>query len=73
MVGFNIILRDMPLIPSVISCQKSSQVFRTEKDTFGELKVPADRYWGAQTQRSVSVSSQLQICTHNGVQVVAEL
>ena len=25
--------------------------FRTEKDTFGELQVPADRYWGAQTQR----------------------
>jgi fumarate hydratase class II len=34
-------------------CQKSSQVFRTEKDTFGELKVPFDRYWGAQTQRSL--------------------
>ncbi|KAH9037308.1 fumarate hydratase [Lactarius pseudohatsudake] len=31
----------------------SSQVFRAEKDTFGELKVPADRYWGAQTQRSL--------------------
>ncbi|EJT99801.1 fumarate hydratase [Dacryopinax primogenitus] len=27
--------------------------FRIEKDTFGELKVPADRYWGAQTQRSL--------------------
>ncbi len=27
--------------------------FRIEKDTMGELKVPADRYWGAQTQRSV--------------------
>ncbi|KAJ3099948.1 fumarase fum1 [Physocladia obscura] len=27
--------------------------FRTERDTFGELKVPADRYWGAQTQRSL--------------------
>ncbi len=35
---------------------KSSQVFRTERDTFGELNVPVDRYWGAQTQRSVSVS-----------------
>ncbi|KAI0068402.1 fumarate hydratase [Artomyces pyxidatus] len=31
----------------------SNQEFRTEKDTFGELKVPADRYWGAQTQRSL--------------------
>jgi fumarate hydratase class II len=26
--------------------------FRTEKDTMGEVKVPSDRYWGAQTQRS---------------------
>ncbi|MGI9318471.1 MAG: class II fumarate hydratase [bacterium] len=28
--------------------------FRIESDSFGELKVPADRYWGAQTQRSLS-------------------
>ncbi len=27
--------------------------YRTEKDTMGEIKVPADRYWGAQTQRSL--------------------
>jgi fumarate hydratase class II len=26
---------------------------RTESDTFGPIDVPADRYWGAQTQRSV--------------------
>lgn len=26
--------------------------FRTEKDTLGEIKVPADKLWGAQTQRS---------------------
>lgn len=26
--------------------------FRIEKDTMGEIKVPANRYWGAQTQRS---------------------
>ena len=26
--------------------------FRTEKDTMGEVQVPADKYWGAQTQRS---------------------
>lgn len=25
---------------------------RTEADTFGPLEVPADKYWGAQTQRS---------------------
>ena len=27
--------------------------FRLETDSFGELEVPADRYWGAQTQRSL--------------------
>jgi fumarate hydratase class II len=26
--------------------------YRIEKDTLGELKVPSDKYWGAQTQRS---------------------
>ena len=25
--------------------------FRVEKDTFGDINVPAERYWGAQTQR----------------------
>ena len=27
--------------------------YRIEKDTMGEVKVPADKYWGAQTQRSL--------------------
>ena len=27
--------------------------YRIEHDSMGEVKVPADRYWGAQTQRSV--------------------
>jgi len=26
--------------------------YRLEKDTMGEVKVPADKYWGAQTERS---------------------
>jgi len=26
--------------------------FRTESDSMGEVRVPADRYWGAQTERS---------------------
>ena len=26
--------------------------FRIEHDSMGEVQVPADRYWGAQTQRS---------------------
>ncbi len=31
----------------------SDKEFRTEKDSMGELKVPADAKWGAQTQRAV--------------------
>ena len=26
---------------------------RTETDSFGPLEVPIDKYWGAQTQRSI--------------------
>ena len=32
----------------------SSGKFRTEKDSMGELKVPEDALWGAQTQRAVN-------------------
>ena len=31
--------------------RQAQQQFRRERDTFGDLQVPADRYWGAQTQR----------------------
>ena len=31
----------------------SSQATRTETDTFGPIDVPANHYWGAQTQRSL--------------------
>jgi fumarate hydratase, class II len=31
----------------------SSPSVRTETDSFGEIAVPADHYWGAQTQRSL--------------------
>ena len=27
--------------------------YRIERDSLGEVKVPADRLWGAQTQRSL--------------------
>ena len=27
--------------------------YRIESDSFGDLKVPKDKYWGAQTQRSI--------------------
>ncbi len=30
----------------------ASQEFRTEHDALGEVRVPTDRYWGAQTERS---------------------
>jgi len=29
------------------------QAFRTESDSMGNVEVPADKYWGAQTQRSI--------------------
>jgi len=28
--------------------------YRIEKDTMGDVQVPADKYWGAQTQRSIN-------------------
>ncbi|HEY0901107.1 MAG TPA: lyase family protein, partial [Micavibrio sp.] len=31
----------------------TSENIRIETDSFGEIEVPADRYWGAQTQRSI--------------------
>ncbi|NES86251.1 MAG: class II fumarate hydratase, partial [Moorea sp. SIO2B7] len=30
---------------------------RTETDSMGEIEVPANRYWGAQTQRSLKYFS----------------
>jgi fumarate hydratase class II len=35
------------------SRQETRQETRTESDTFGPIDVPAQRYWGAQTQRSL--------------------
>lgn len=31
----------------------AEQVYRTESDSMGTIDVPSDRYWGAQTQRSL--------------------
>ena len=31
----------------------SDAAVRIETDSLGEMEVPADRYWGAQTQRSL--------------------
>ena len=33
--------------------QKGKNAYRIEKDTFGSLRVPAEKYWGAQTQRAL--------------------
>jgi hypothetical protein len=35
----------------IVHLHQMANSFRIETDTFGDLKVPADRYWGAQTQR----------------------
>ena len=40
-----------PFHPEVI-VHAVSPSFRIESDSMGEVKVPADRYWGAQTERS---------------------
>ena len=32
--------------------------YRIESDSFGELKIPKDKYWGAQTQRSILAFQQ---------------
>ena len=37
----------------LIARRSFSTKFREEADTFGPIQVPADKYWGAQTQRSL--------------------
>jgi Fumarase len=32
---------------------KTTEYYRTEKDSMGSIDVPADSYWGAQTERSL--------------------
>jgi fumarate hydratase class II len=34
--------------------KENNSEFRTETDSFGPIQVPADKYWGAQTQRSLA-------------------
>lgn len=33
--------------------REERELFRRERDTMGEVLVPADHMWGAQTQRSL--------------------
>ena len=43
---------ETPLQPRSLTMSRDRPV-RVETDTFGPIEVPADRYWGAQTQRSL--------------------
>ena len=36
-----------------MASKESSHKSRSETDSFGAIDVPADHYWGAQTQRSI--------------------
>lgn len=38
---------------AMTSTPTDNKNFRIESDTMGEIKVPSDKYWGAQTQRSL--------------------
>ena len=42
----------LPVRPLTTTSVASEGKFRVEKDTMGELQVPAEKYWGCQTQRS---------------------
>src|SRR5215218_214161 len=41
------------MFPLLEGFHMAEQQFRTEKDSMGEMKVPADAYYGAQTGRAV--------------------
>ena len=40
-------------IPEPTLVQKAEKLFRIETDSLGDVSVPAEAYWGAQTQRAV--------------------
>ena len=41
------------MMPNFVQMGELPMNTRIEHDTMGEIAVPADRHWGAQTQRSV--------------------
>jgi fumarate hydratase class II len=43
----------MSTIPGKPDESRKAELMRTETDSLGEVKVPADKLWGAQTQRSL--------------------
>ena len=52
MVFLFILFKKHTIIYLVVKLKKRSQ-YRIESDTFGKIKVPQEKYWGAQTQRSL--------------------
>ena len=44
--------------------------FRIEKDTMGEVKVPSNKYWGAQTQRSIQNFSIAQDVNKMPIEII---
>ena len=42
-----------PMSPDASKQQEMKKELRTETDSMGAIEVPADKYWGAQTQRSM--------------------
>ncbi len=52
-VGSSVGLSVVPSDESMTSQSENPGAFRIEHDTMGEVQVPADKYWGAQTQRSL--------------------
>jgi len=46
-------VQDPNFMSQASSEQKQNLATRIETDSMGEIKVPADKYWGAQTQRSL--------------------
>src|SRR5690606_34560822 len=44
--------RERPFF-DILPPNSETMEYRIEKDTLGQVEVPADKYWGAQTQRSI--------------------
>ena len=47
------VLHSQARIPHMTLHNGKASAYRTERDTFGPIDVPARRLWGAQTQRSL--------------------
>lgn len=48
--------------------------YRIERDSIGEVKVPADKYWGAQTQRSLkNFPQQAETMPHSLIMAIARI